>query len=256
MKLKLRILKGVIGILLILLFSISCKDDNVTEPEKQYTGTLTVLQKDAYSDVAGRSSDLWPPHTTTVFKWDNGTEVQLNHGTAPEEVDAQGNPLLVTTKVYSFSGTKIEMELLQKAYKNAIYDDATHKFLDLTSATDLLEQSFLKGLLNYILDEVNNFTCTDSTTKDKIITYFKNNEIFKVVAELSSCYWTQVQWKIALDKVLGDVLGSIGHNISNYHVCNNDAALQVDLIKNYIATGKVTMPNKDYNGPMWFYKPN
>ena len=33
-------------------------------PDDSCTATLHFLQKDAYKDGAGRSSDLWPPHTT------------------------------------------------------------------------------------------------------------------------------------------------------------------------------------------------
>jgi len=70
------------------LFSITgCKDDK----EDIYYAELIVLQKDAYSDTPGRNHDLiWPPHTTTVFKWKGGEEIQLNHGTAPDEADASG----------------------------------------------------------------------------------------------------------------------------------------------------------------------
>jgi len=253
MKLKLRILKGAIGILLILFFSISCKDDNVSEPEEQYTGTLTVLQKDAYSDVAGRSSDLWPPHTTTVFKWDNGREVQLNHGTAPEETDAKGNPLLVITKVYTFSCTKIEMELLQKVYKEAVCDNNTNKFLNLAAATTSLEQSFIEGLFDYISKHTR-LTCNDSV-KDSVVAYFEAGKISKAIAELTNCSWEKDDWKIAFETVLGNVLSHLGHNLSDYHVCNNDAAPQVDLIKNFISTGKVEMPSKNCSGPMMFYTP-
>lgn len=253
--LKLRIYTEVIGIVLLLFFLSSCKDDNVTEPEaEKYTGTLTVLQKDAYSNIAGRTSNLWPPHTTTVFKWENGTEVQLNHETAPDEVDAQGNPFLVVTKVYTFTATKSQMEAIQKAYKEAVCDDENHKFLGLDDTKGVLESSFLNGLKEYIANDAS-FTCNGTVSKDSLIALFESGEIAKVIAELPNCSWEQESWKLAILSVLFDVLKSFGHNISDYHVCNNDALMQVNLIKNFINTGKVTVPHKTCIAPMIFYTP-
>ena len=243
-----------IGLLIIVLFFMGCNNNDVTAPGKEFTGTLTVLQKDAYSNVAGRSSELWPPHTTTVFKWEEGREVQLNHGTAPEEKDANGNPFLVATKVYTFTATKMEMTALQHAYKNAICDNIASKFLNLAEANTTLEQSLIEGLYNYISTHTH-LTCSESV-KDSVVAYFKAREISKAVAELTNCNWEKDDWKTAFETVLGDVLGKLGHNLKDYHVCNNDAALQVDLIKYYIKSGIVKMPQKNCNGPMMFYVPN
>ena len=248
---------ALLGISFILFLSISCKKDKdpETTPEKTYNGTLTVLQKDAYSDVAGRSSDLWPPHTTTVFKWEKGRDVQLNHGTAPEETDANGNLFLVEAKVYSFSGTKSQMESLQANYKEAIYDDATHHFLNLTDGTAVLEQSFLTGMKAYMMDGVNGLTITGPISKDSLMILFETGDYYRFGSALPNCNWTQSHWVIAFESVLGDVLGDLGHNLNDYHVCNDDAYLQVGLIKNYISTGKIEIPEKQDDGPMMFYIP-
>ena len=245
------------GITFILFLATSCSKDknSETEPEKTYDGTLTVLQKDAYSDVAGRSSDLWPPHTTTVFEWENGKEVQLNHGTSPEETDANGNLFLVETKVYSFSGTKSQMESLQAKYKEAIYDDDTHHFLNLEDGTAALEQSFLTGIKEYMIDGTNGLTITGPVSIDSLITLFEIGDYYSFGSALPNCNWTQSNWIIAFESVLGDVLGDLGENLEDYHVCNDDASLQVGLIKNYISTGKVEIPAKLNDGPMMFYTP-
>ena len=248
---KKQLLSGVIGIAFILLFSISCQK----EDEQKYTGTLTVLQKDAYSDVAGRSSELWPPHTTTVFKWDKGSEVQLNHGTSPEETDAHGNLMLVATKVYQFSGTQSEMEELQKAYKEAICDNGSSKFLNLAAATTVLEESLIEGLIDYITNS-SNFVCNGSVNKDSILAFLVAGEMSKAISEIENCNWGKTEWKLAFETVLGDVVSNLGHNLTYYHVCNNDAALQVDLVKTFIETGLVTAPAKNCSGPMMFYTPN
>ena len=70
------------------------------------------------------------------------------------------------------------------------------------------------------------------------------------MTELPKCNWGQSDWTIAFETVLGDVVGSLGHNLENYHVCNDDADLQVRLIKNYMATDKIEVPAKENNGPM------
>ena len=255
---KKRLFTTLLGVTLILFLSISCNKDKdpEPEPEKTYNGTLTVLQKDAYSDVAGRTSDLWPPHTTTVFKWENGEEVQLNHGTAPEETDANGDLFLVEAKVYSFSGTKSQMEALQTKYKEAIYDDATHHFLNLTDGTAVLEQSFLLGIKEYMRDGANGLTMTGPISKDSLIMLFEIGDYHRFGAALPSCNWTQSHWTIAFESVLGDIIGDLGLNLEYYHVCNDDAYLQVDLIKNYIPTGKIETPAKINDGPMMFYIPD
>ncbi|MCK5775912.1 MAG: hypothetical protein KAH25_07050 [Bacteroidales bacterium] len=248
---------ALVGITVILFLSVSCKKDKDPEtiPEKTYNGTLTVLQKDAYSDVAGRSSDLWPPHTTTVFKWENGEEVQLNHGTAPEETDANGDLFLVEAKVYSFSGTKNQMEALQTKFTKAIYDDATHHFLNLTDGTAVLEQSFLLGLKAYMDDGANGLIMTGLISKDSLISLFESGDYYSFGSALPNCNWTQSHWITAFETVLGDVFGDLGHNLEDYHVCNDDAYLQVGLIKNYMSTGKIEIPEKLDDGPMMFYTP-
>ena len=254
---KQRIITTISGMVLILFISISCNKtkDTEPEPEKKYNGTLTVLQKDAYSDVAGRSSDLWPPHTTTVFKWEEGKEVQLNHGTAPEETDGNGILFLVETKVYNFSGTKSQMESLQLQYKEAIYDDGMHHFLNLDDGTAVLEQSFLSGMKEYMIDGSNGLTITGPIDKDSLMTLFEIGDYQKFGAALPNCNWTQSNWTIAFESVLGDVFENLGENLNDYHVCNDDAFLQVGLIKNYISTGKIEIPAKLNDGPMMFYIP-
>lgn len=242
-----------LAIISLLIITTACNKNN---EEPVLTGTLTVLQKDAYSDIAGRTSDLWPPHTTVVFDWENGHSVQLNHGTAPDEVDANGTPYLVETIAYTFTGTKTQMEELQTAFEGAVYDDPNHKFLGLSTVTTTLEIAFILGLSNYLLDGVNGFPEDGDITKDSLVSLLDEGSYREFAGHLSSFSWTQENWTIALETVLGNVLESTQAQLSDYHVCNNDADLQVRLIKNYIATGEIEMPLKVDDGPMMFYNPN
>lgn len=60
-------------------------------------GSYQILQKDAYRETAGRSSELWPPHTTTQLSYACGPDAapivtfQANHGTEPGATDANGD---------------------------------------------------------------------------------------------------------------------------------------------------------------------
>jgi len=232
------------------------KDEPTPTPEVKYTGTLTVMQKDAYSDVAGRSSDLWLPHTTTVFKWSEDSVVQLNHGTAPGEVDANGDEFLVVAKTYTFSWTKTEIEKLETAYKSATFEEGTNsKFLNLSDGTAVLEKSFISGIKDYISDGANGFPNDGNITKDSLITLFASGMYNEFAEYIPSFSWKKSNWTIAIEAVLGDVLSATGEQLNDYHVCNDDADLQVRLIKNFISTGKVEMPSKDNDGPMMYYTP-
>ena len=251
----------VLGLALVgmLLFTTSCKKDEVEPtptPEIKYTGTLTVMQKDAYSDVAGRSSDLWLPHTTTVFKWSNDSVVQVNHGTAPGEVDANGNEFLVIVKTYTFTGTKNQIEALQTAYESATFDiGTTNKFLNLTDGTGVLETSFITGIRNYITNGAAGIPDNGDISRDSLVALFDAGLYKEFGEHLPSFSWDQAKWNYVLETVLGNVLTAIGENLSDYHVCNDDADLQVRLIKNFIATGKIEVPAKVDDGPMMYFTP-
>jgi hypothetical protein len=240
--------------------AIGCDNDGDPEPEL-YEGTLTIMQKDAYSDAPGRSTQLWPPHTTVVLDWSgkagsaSGHAIQLNHGTEPGAVNSQGETLLTVAKVYSFTGTQSQMEELQIAFEAAVCDDADSKFLDLASAETVLSNTLIKEMADYIFND-GDFACGGLVNKDSIIAFLEAGDVHKVMAELSNCTWTKGDWLIAFEAALGKVVDDLGHGLVQYHVCNNDAAMQVDLIKAYIATGEVTPMAGNCSGPEWYYVPD
>ena len=243
--------------LLVALFFIGCDNDG-GDGEKQaapkvttYTGTLTVLQKDAYSTVAGRSmGNLWPPHTTTVFQWDEDSIVQLNHGTAPGAKDAAGNEILVLQKTYTFTGTKAEMQALAAEYRKAtidsLVDHDTLNFLGLETGETALARSVLTGLKAY-LDTTTTLTISAQDKKD-MLTAFEKSDMKTVAPLLLAAGWSAQSFISALQQIF---IG-LGENVEDYHVCNNDADLQINLIKNYVATGNIEMPAPT-KGPMVLY---
>ena len=240
-------------LLIIILGGILFSFNGCKKSEKEYSGTLTILQKDAYSNIAGRSSLLWPPHTTTVFEWELGKEVQLNHGTAPGEKDAFGNEFLVETKVYHFTGTEDELRTLQKAYVNSTMDDGNSTFLNLDSGKGLLEKTFLETLKNFV--DTSLILCNGSVTKDSLIAYFDAGRIDKVVAGIESCSWSKAQWELALQASLKQAMNNFGHDFLTYHDCNNDAFLQMMLVYNYIGTGNIKVLEKVHVGPLLYFIP-
>ena len=248
---------SVLGVV-VMLFTTSCKDEK-KDPFEIYYGTLTVMQKDAYSNVAGRNNILWPPHTTTVFKWNNGEEVQLNHGTAPNEKDERGEDLLDVIKVYNFQGSKEDIEALEEMYNSAICDSVDGKpyntFLSLVEGKQELEKVVLESLGKFITDDANNFAHGD-LTKEQVMEIIYSGDVSKLMPLLSNSNQTVGNLKLALHKILSDSFAELGKEINKFHVCNNDADLQVRLIKNFNKTGKVVMPERKCDGPMVYYFPN
>ena len=217
-----------------------------------FSGTLTVLQKDAYKETAGRTSDLWPPHTTTVLEWgENHRAVQVNHGTSPEERDANGDLFLVPVKVYRFSGTESELQELEATYKLAVNDDADHKFFSLDDGQAAMVESLLNGLYDYIADDENGFICSNGVTKEQVLSMLSNKNFDTLLIAIPKCNWTQTDYNRAFNYVLDDIFATMGE----YHVCNDDAIMQVDLVKNFILNGNITMPEKSNDGPDMFYTP-
>jgi hypothetical protein len=256
MKNKSRFSLGVLSIVMLLIIS-SCKNEN-KDVFEIYSGTLTVLQKDAYSNYPGRNNILWPPHTTTVFEWNNGKEVHLNHGTAPEEKDANGTLMLTEIKVYNFTGTKSQLKALEEAYVYATCDSVDGKpfntFLSMVEGKAELEKVVLKSLGDFITDDSNNFS-HGNLTKEEVLQLIHSGDVSKLMLLLQGSGLSEAQLITAFNMILKNAFTELGHDIKDFHVCNDDANLQVELVKNFISTGKVQMPERVCDGPMIYYFP-
>ena len=227
--------------------------------EPTCTATFRVLQKDAYSDVAGRSTPLWPPHTTTVLDVacpdeDVVTAFQANHGTEPGEVDANGDVFLVEVTKFTTTGPKSELAALQAAYASCACDGAT-KFLSL----DSLEEATASALLNTVTDYLSaNLTCTAATTEE-LVTLLAAGDIAAALEIFPTCSWTSgASFEEGLDQALATLLEQTAEVLSGYHVCNNDAALQKALFDAYSPGAAIAACDPDVDtcrGPLWLYSP-
>jgi len=244
------------SVILLLILS-SCKDKN-NDLFEIHSGTLTVMQKDAYSNNPGRNNLIWPPHTTTVFEWTDGKQVQLNHGTAPDEKNANGELLLDVVKVYHFTGKREDLEKLEQVYINAICDIENGKpsntFLSMIEGKTELEKVVLESLGEFITDDSNNFS-HGNLTKEAVLQIISSGDVSKLMPLLQNSGLSEIQILTAFNIILKNSFIKLGNDLSNYHVCNNDAELQVELIKNFINTGKVQMPDRRCTGPMIYYFP-
>ena len=261
------------GVLATALLALACGDDGEATGSGGNGGTTTtgsggsattcqgsfqILQKDAYKDVAGRSSELWPPHTTTQLSYTCGaaapvTTFQANHGTEPGETDANGDVFLVETGTVSISGSEADLAALREAYDACLCDTA---FLSLDALQDQAVQDLVQALGAYI---TMNLTCTGAVDAAGLVMLLQMGEIEAVIAELPNCMWTGTSdWDGAFDEALSAIIDQASETLDDYHVCNNDAQLQAKLIEGFLQTGEVVACNGDEalcHGPTWFYSP-
>lgn len=231
---------------------------------EQCSAVLRFLQKDAYRDGPGRTSTLWPPHTTTVLEVscarDGGaaqvvaTAVMENHGTRPEAVDAaSGRPILQEVRrVGPVAGTRAELLALVDAYRACECAPGT-RFLSLEALQDTAVQSLVGALVLYVQSHL---TCTGAVTATQVVDALRMGRIAEVIAALPSCSWNA-------DSGLGQgfddaVQRALSATLSQYHVCNNDASLQAQLFGTFQATRAVRACDNSSatcHGPRWFYDP-
>jgi hypothetical protein len=224
------------------------------------SGAMVVLQKDAYREVAGRSTELWPPHTTTELTWScpsnsnvSTTSFRSNHGTEPTDTDANGDVFLVDVGSFAVSGTAAELSVLHDAYDACECGTA---FLSLDALQDQAVQDVVNALANYI---TMNLTCSGTVDAMGLVGLLQMGEIDAVIAEIPNCTWAAgSDWAGGFDEALNAIIMAAMETLADYHVCNNDALLQAKLIDTFVQTGEVVACDGDdmiCHGPQWFYTP-
>ena len=242
-----------------------CDDDigtadpnNVTEVSCE--ATFAVLQKDAYKETAGRSSELWPPHTTnTLTVTCDGKVVRdavaANHGTLPGAKDAAGDVILQEMKTVELDGSKAELEALADAFEACSCEDET-TFLSMDSLSETAANDVVTELVTYLSQ---NLVCSDGVTTEEVIGYLTNGQIEETIIGLTYCSWASgATFEDGLDEALEAVIAATQDTLADYHVCNNDAVLQAELVASFDDTGKVTGCDAAVaacRGPLWFYNP-
>lgn len=216
------------------------------------------LQKDAYRETAGRSTSLWPPHTTTTLTYSceggpDQTIVMENHGTLPDAKDANGDIILEQIDSQSFSATQSEIEALVTRYQACECDSVT-QFLSLDSLGDEAVEAVVGNLIGYLQDNV---TCTDPGGVDLLIQNLQNGDVELVLETLPSCTFNTGDFEQGLNEALSAFLAESEALLDDYHVCNNDAVLQAGLIDAFIAGEAVECDatSNACRGPLWFYDP-
>ncbi len=229
------------------------------------TATFHWLQKDAYKETAGRTSALWPPHTTTLLEVvcvpDGGAEEQVassfqaNHGTEPGAVDANGDVILEDMRQATATGTRAELLDLVAAYEACACEPAT-SFLSMDSLGDAAVEELVTNLIVYLQQ---NLTCTSPGGVDALIQNLQNGEIDLVIADLPSCTWAGgTTFEGGLDEALTTLLEQTQEVLSGYHVCNNDALLQANMFEEFAASGDIVACDNTTavcQGPLWLYEP-
>lgn len=222
------------------------------------TATFRWLQKDAYKETAGRSSELWPPHTTTTLDIEcNGalekSAFRENHGTKPTDVDANGDVFLVEVGSMQVAGPRSELEALAVAYEAC---ECGTQFLSMDALGDATVQTLVGKLSEYITAHL---TCTGSVNAAGVVQLLQTGDIPGVLAALPNCTWESgSDFAGGFDTALLEIIGAAQETLADYHVCNNDAKLEAALIKEYQSTGQVGTCDAEgpvCHGPLWYYVP-
>lgn len=197
------------------------------------TARLVFLQKDAYKSTAGRSSELWPPHTTTVLDVTCSTSrgeqhiapFKENYGTKPGAKDEAGNEILVEidmpSEVVTVAAPWREMKALVASYEGCGCDEREFLGLDTIDA----EAAGLLEKLSPILD------CPDSN--EALLLALKERRFDDAKRMAAQCTIKSGVSPAELAETAAEVDAEVKRAFAEHHVCNNNAMLQADLFARF-----------------------
>jgi len=222
--------------------------------------TFTWWQKDAYKSTAGRTSPLWPPHTTTELQVTCGDQVmadasKTNHGTAIGAVDANGDTILVQMRQSDpVTGTRDEMTALVAAYQSCDCDSVT-QFLSTDDASGVMTQ-VLANVGDYMTQHLQG---PGSPSTTDVVGMIQSGDYDDAANAVEQCSWDDgTSFEDGLQQAASDVLAATGDTLDGYHVCNNDAMLQAGLFSDYASgsgVGACDATSSVCAGPTFFYNP-
>lgn len=225
--------------------------------QESCSATFRVLQKDAYKEAAGRTSELWPPHTTTVLELECDDELvrssfEANHGTEPEQRDANGDVILVEVASYTAQGSRAELVALLDAYETCDCDGDT-EFLSLDSLQDETASALLETVAGYLQA---NLVCEGDGTNE-ILGALQSGDVTTALTILPSCGWADGgSFDEGLNTAFSELLSATNELLSDYHVCNNDAVVQKALFDGFAESGVIACSTGELcRGPKWLYTP-
>ena len=236
--------------------------------EPSCEATFRWLQKDAYRSSAGRSLPGWPPHTTTVLEVtcpaaDGSDEVvaraeMVNHGTGTAARDAEGTPILVEVKRSApVRAPRAALLALVAEYQRCECDPVTTFLsLDEIKSNDGLLQQILAAVTDY---GSANLVCEGPVSTPDVVAAIQRQDFETVLATLPDCRFVSgASWEEGLTEAAGAVVARLGETLAGYHVCNNDALLQVELFSSFSRSGVIRACEKTNTvcrGPRWLYTP-
>lgn len=270
-----RVARVALASLLVAVLGTACaaevpNDDTSVDSEDEIRGTnceatFVWLQKDAYKETAGRSSPAWPPHTTTTLdaycttrsagRQKLGGAFQANYGTEPGAVDKNGKVFLVEVKRETVKGSKTSMLRLLDAYKTCGCDP--DKFLSMDKLKGDVGDQLLADVVKTIEDNTK-LTCTASGGKTSLVEALKVGDFEKAIAIVPTCTFDGGDLGSTLDQALAEVAKGTQKTLADYHVCNNNAALQSALLDGFKTKGDVqacSAKSPLCSGPKWLYNP-
>ena len=206
------------------------------------TATFSWWQKDAYLDAAGRSTGLWPPHTTTTLTVACGApgEVALpvagaemvNHGTSTTAATDEGAQILALMRAETTTGARDELLGLVAAYEQC---ECGTTFLSMDTLSDDAVMELVTELATYLTA---NMTCPEEDGGvDQLVADLEAGDIAAVLSMVPDCSFTAGSWQEGLDAALTAVIAASSDVLADYHVCNNDALLQAGLWDGFLASG-------------------
>jgi hypothetical protein len=220
--------------------------------------TLEFLQKDAYV-TRGRTSDLWPPHTTTVLDVTCQTAkgeqhiapFKENYGTKPGTKDKDGNDMLALAKmdpqVVTTHAPWGEMKKLVASYQDCGCDPKGFLGLD---TIDVEGQGLLESITPIL-------SCPDSN--EDLLVALKEKRWDDAKAMVSRCHVKDDVSPAELAKTAADVEKQVKELYSEHHLCNNNAVMQADLFTRFRdhedATACDPHDKKFCYGPKVFFNP-
>ncbi len=221
--------------------------------------TFRVYQKDAYLEASGRNMPFWPPHTTTdvIARCPSGylrRAERPNHGTQVAALDADGNRVLKLVHQRVLNGSRQRVESLLAAF-NAC--ECGNTFLSANSIQDDAVRGLFASLSVYLSDKIN---CSIAIGGNGAMLHaLRVGELDFVRNNAASCTWEgSDDWQAVVGRAWQEVARENADALSGYHVCNNDARLQAQLVEGFASSsvGLVCNPASSLCvGPSWFFDP-
>ncbi len=162
---------------------------------------------------------------------------------------------LTEVKRETVRGSKDAMLRLLDTYKKCGCNP--DKFLSM----DRLKGDVGNQLLADVVKTIENnakLTCSNEGGKAALVTALKAGDFEKAIAIVPKCTFDGGDLGSTLDQALAELAKGTSKTLADYHVCNNNAALQSALLEGFKTKGEITACSSTSplcSGPKWLYNP-